>query len=68
LAYVTYGQLKTGEIVFDGRTIPTAPLSSYSIALEIAETLKEWIKVGRFLLGEAQETLPSVPFDGFRDQ
>jgi len=68
LAHVTYGQLKAGEISFEGRTIPTAPLSSYSMALEIAEALKAWIKSGRFLLGEAQETLPSVPFDGFKDQ
>jgi uncharacterized protein (DUF39 family) len=68
LAYVTYGQLKTGEIAFDGRTIPSASLSSYSIALEISETLKEWIQSGRFLLGEAQETLPSTPFEGFKAQ
>ncbi len=65
MAYVTYGQLKTGEVSVDGRSVVTAPLSSYSGALEIAEILKEWIKSGRFLLGEPQETLPSVPFEGF---
>jgi uncharacterized protein (DUF39 family) len=67
LAYVTYAQLRSGEITFEGRKIPTAPLSSYSVALEIANTLKEWIEAGRFLLGEPQETLPSVPFQGFKD-
>lgn len=67
MAYVTYGQLRSGEITFEGRTIPTAPLSSYSAALEIANTLKEWITTGQFLLGEPQETLPSVPFEGFND-
>jgi uncharacterized protein (DUF39 family) len=62
LSYVTYGQLRTGEIAFDGRKVTTAPLSSYSSALQIAQTLKEWIQAGQFLLGEPQETLPSVPF------
>ena len=67
ITYVTYGQLKSGEISIDGRSVVTAPLSSYSGALEIAGILKEWIKSGRFLLGEPQETLPSVPFEGFKN-
>ena len=67
LEYVTYGELKTGEIEFNGRRVTTAPLSSYSAALEISEILKDWIGSGQFLLGEAQETLPSVPFEGFRN-
>lgn len=65
--YVTYGRLKTGEVTVNGRKVPAAPLSSYSAALEIAQTLKKWIESGRFPLGEAQETLPSVPFAGFPD-
>lgn len=65
ITHVTYGQLKTGEISVDGRSVVTAPMSSYSGALEIARILKEWIKSGSFLLGEPQETLPSVPFEGF---
>ena len=65
LAYVTYGQLRTGEIEFEGKKMPTACLSSYAIALEIAETLKKWIGSGKFLIGEPQETLPSIPFEGF---
>ena len=67
MAYITYGQLKTGEISVDGRSVVTAPMSSYSGALEIAQILKEWIESGRFLLGEPQETLPSVPFEGFKN-
>jgi uncharacterized protein (DUF39 family) len=67
MAYVTYGQLKTGEISIDGRSVVTAPMSSYSGALEIAGILKEWIRSGRFLLGEPQETLSSVPFEGFKN-
>lgn len=62
LGYVTYAQLKTGEITFDGRKITTAPLSSYAIALEIANSLKDWITTGRFFLGEPQEILPTVSY------
>ncbi len=65
ITHVTYGQLKTGEIEVEGKTITAAPLSSYSAALEIASVLKEWIRSGRFLLGEPQETLPSASFAGF---
>jgi L-aspartate semialdehyde sulfurtransferase len=62
LGYTTYGELRKGEITFDGRKIHTAPLSSYSAASEISTTLKDWILSGTFLLGEPQDTLPSVPF------
>lgn len=67
LAHVTYADLKSGTISFNGRDTPTSPMSSYSRAKEIAETLKGWIKTGRFLLGEPQETLPSVEFGGFKE-
>ena len=67
ITHVTYGQLKTGEITVEDKTMVTAPLSSYSAALEIAKILKEWIQSGSFLLGEAQETLPSAPFEGFKN-
>ena len=67
LNYVTYGQLKSGEITVEGKTVTTAPLSSYSAAREIAGILKEWIASGNFSLGEPQETLPSVPFEGFKN-
>ncbi len=65
LAHVTYEQLKTGTIKFNGKEIPSAPLSSYSKAKEISEILKTWIKSGSFTLGEPQETLPTVDFQGF---
>ncbi|MDI6831166.1 MAG: homocysteine biosynthesis protein [Actinomycetota bacterium] len=58
LGEVTYAQLKSGSIALEGKEIPTAPLSSYSRAREIAETLKDWIARGRFLLGEPVELLP----------
>jgi L-aspartate semialdehyde sulfurtransferase len=67
IEYTTYGRLRTGEIEVQGRKVTTSPLSSYAAAREIAETLKEWIQSGKFLLGEPQETLPSAPFEGFRN-
>ncbi len=56
---VSYAQLKSGSISFDGRNIPTVPLSSIVKARQIAEILKEWISKGEFLLGEPQFTLPA---------
>ena len=58
LAQVSYSQLKSGSITVNGQKIPTVPLSSMVRAREIADTLKEWIRSGRFLLGEPQFTLP----------
>jgi uncharacterized protein (DUF39 family) len=60
LAEISYKELKSGEIEFRGNKVPTTPLSSYSKAREIAETLKEWIKKGEFLLTEPVQLLPSV--------
>ena len=60
LGEVNYKQLKSGKIKFNGKEIPTTPLSSYSKARKIADILKEWILKGEFLLGEPQQWLPSV--------
>jgi uncharacterized protein (DUF39 family) len=60
LAQVSYAELKSGAIVFQGRRVPTVPLSSVVKAREIAATLKTWIAKGRFLLGEPQFTLPGA--------
>lgn len=40
--------------------MPTASLSSYSRAVEIATILKEWILSGEFLLTEPVAPLPGV--------
>jgi uncharacterized protein (DUF39 family) len=58
LGQVSYAELKSGFIAFQGRQVPTVPLSSLVKAREIAGTLKEWIRTGRLLLGEPQLTLP----------
>ncbi len=60
LGEVNYKQLKSGKIKFNGKEIPTSPLSSYPKAKKIAEILKERIQKGEFLLGESQQGLPSV--------
>jgi uncharacterized protein (DUF39 family) len=57
---VSYGQLKSGIIVVQNKKVPTASLSSYPRALEIANTLKDWIAKGKFLLTEAVSPLPGV--------
>jgi len=60
LGEVSYGALKRGSIELEGKRIPTASLSSYAQALEIAESLKQWIKQGRFLLTQPVANLPGV--------
>jgi uncharacterized protein (DUF39 family) len=60
LAEVSYAELKSGKIVVAGKEIPTASLSSYPGAVEIANTLKQWIKKGDFLLSEPVAALPGV--------
>lgn len=58
LGEVSYEQLKSGKIVVRDKEVPTAPLSSYIKAVEIAEILKDWIKQGRFLLTEPVASVP----------
>jgi uncharacterized protein (DUF39 family) len=58
LGEVTYAQLKSGVIELGGKEIPTASLSSYSRAREIALELKKRIAQGRFLLTQPVELLP----------
>jgi uncharacterized protein (DUF39 family) len=59
LGEVSYAQLKSGQITVQGKAVPTASLSSYPRAVEIAQTLKEWILSGQFLL-----TVPVAPLPG----
>jgi uncharacterized protein (DUF39 family) len=60
LGETSYGELKSGKIRLKGKEVPTASLSSYPKALEIASILKEWIKSGKFLLTEPVAPLPGV--------
>jgi uncharacterized protein (DUF39 family) len=60
LGEVSYGQLKSGSITVKGKKVPTAGLSSYTGAREVASILKGWIQTGAFLLTSPVITLPSV--------
>ena len=60
LAEVNYGQLKSGTIEVNGKKIHTGGISSYAKAREIAQSLKQWIEKGAFLLTEPVAQLPSV--------
>jgi uncharacterized protein (DUF39 family) len=55
---VSYAELKSGTIRFDGRDVTTVPLSSVVRAREIAETLKKRILKAAFFLTEPVFTLP----------
>jgi len=57
---VNYAQLKTGKITINGKKVPTSSFSSYSKAVEIASTLKDWIKTGKFELTKPVASLPGV--------
>lgn len=69
--FVTYKELRDGQINIKGKKVPTNSLSSYFKAREIAETLKNWIKSGRFFLTQPSAPIPGVesgvkfkPFSG----
>jgi L-aspartate semialdehyde sulfurtransferase len=60
LGEVNYAQLKSGKISVKGKEVPTAGLSSYPKAIEIANILKDWIKKGDFLLTEPVAGIPGA--------
>ncbi|MCL2281475.1 MAG: homocysteine biosynthesis protein [Dehalococcoidia bacterium] len=60
LAEVSYAELKSGNFKLNGKNVATASLSSYSRAVEIATTLKEWLQKGKFLLTQPVVPLPGV--------
>lgn len=60
LAEVSYGQLRSGKIRIQGKDVPTASLSSYPRAVEIANTLKEWIQSRKFLLTNPVAPIPDI--------
>lgn len=60
LGLVSYAELKSGSITIKGKKVPTASLSSYAGAREIAASLKEWITAGQFALTSPAAALPSA--------
>lgn len=59
IKHVTYEQLRSGSIDIDGKKVDAHPLTSYSISLEIAQKLKEWIDKGEFFLTESVAEIES---------
>jgi uncharacterized protein (DUF39 family)/CBS domain-containing protein len=55
---VTYAELRSGRIEIMGKEVPVSPLSSFKMAREIAEKLKQWIERGEFFLSSPVELLP----------
>jgi uncharacterized protein (DUF39 family) len=60
LGQVSYAELKSGEIRFNGQKIPTVPMTSYVRSKEIAVLLKGWIEKGEFRLTEPQDRMPGA--------
>lgn len=55
---VSYAELKSGQVHLPGGPVPSASLSSLVMAREVADTLREWILKGQFLLTSPVERLP----------
>lgn len=60
LGEINYAQLKSGTITIQGKEVPTGNLSSYFKAMQIANTLKDWISTGQFLLTDPVAPLPGA--------
>jgi len=56
---VNYEQLKSGQIVIEGKPVRAAPLASIARSREVAAELKRWIEAGEFLLAEPVAPLAS---------
>ena len=63
LAEVSYEELKSGSTKILGKRVPTCTFSSYARAREVADTLKEWIRQGRFTL-----TQPAITIDRLNNE
>lgn len=56
---VTFAELRSGHVTVNEKETDTVPVTSYSMSLEVADKLKEWILKGDFLLTEKQDDIPS---------
>jgi len=60
LTELNYRDLRSGVATIRGEKVSTACISSYPMAREIAQTLKNWIATGKFQLTEKVAPLPGV--------
>jgi uncharacterized protein (DUF39 family) len=58
IAKVSYEELRSGSVQFEGRTVRTAPLSSLARARRIAELLKGMVASGAFPIVPPVQALP----------
>ena len=58
MARYSYAQLRSGRIQYEGRSIRTSSLSSYSGARKIANILKDWIEHKEFELNRPVMSFP----------
>jgi uncharacterized protein (DUF39 family) len=59
LREVSYAELRSGQVNFQGKKVRTSSLSSYSKARDVAEMLKKWIREKEFFLTEPLQALPA---------
>lgn len=59
IQHVRFDELLSGEVEIQGRRIPSVPLTSRVLSLEVADTLKEWILKGNFLLTQPVDLIPA---------
>lgn len=59
IRHCNFEELKSGEVTIMDTAVPTTPLTSYSLSLEVANSLKEMILRGEFELTQAVEEVPS---------
>lgn len=59
LTSVSFQELVDGEIEVNGKKTAAIPITSYSMSLEVADKLKDWIEKGDFLLSEKVDDIPS---------
>ncbi len=57
LGKVTYEELKSGHIEINGKEVRTSSISSLYMARKVAESLKDWILKGEFVLSKPVERL-----------
>jgi uncharacterized protein (DUF39 family) len=61
LGKISYAELRSGSVTFNGKNIKTAPLSSLYKARKIAEELKLWVKEKQFTLQQPLQSFPNNP-------
>ena len=59
LSKVSYGDLKSGSIEIRNQEVKVAPLSSFKVSLRIAESLKQMVSNGAFLLTQPVKVIPN---------